>query len=313
MRQWRRHQIGGLALCLPLALAGCVGGEGAPPATPDALPPIAQAEPDAQTRAALAYYRKIEDFYLSTDRLRTDRGGKDAPFGATDLARNFLAIAFFEEFSGKGGMLVARPREVRLQRWTAPVRIGISFGPSVPEDQRRKDRAEVAALAMRLATLTGLPVRLTEADPNFLVLIENPTDRPTIGQRIRGFLPGVSTPAVQSAAMIKADVYCTVLSSTPGRSGAYDRALAVIRGELPELLRQSCLHEEIVQGFGLLNDSPRARPSIFNDDAEYALLTRQDELMLRILYDPRLKPGMTLAEARPIVETIAAELLPGES
>ncbi len=35
--------------------------------------------------------------------------------------------------------------------------------------------------------------------------------------------------------------------------------------------------------------------------------------MLKMLYDPRLKPGMTLAEARPVVETIAAELMGGES
>jgi hypothetical protein len=74
-------------------------------------------------------------------------------------------------------------------------------------------------------------------------------------------------------------------------------------------MRRECFHEEIAQGLGLINDSPRARPSIFNDTKEFALLTRQDELMLRILYDARLKPGMTLAEAAPIVEVIAAELM----
>ena len=35
--------------------------------------------------------------------------------------------------------------------------------------------------------------------------------------------------------------------------------------------------------------------------------------MLKILYDRRLRPGMTLEQARPIVETIATELLGGES
>jgi hypothetical protein len=77
-------------------------------------------------------------------------------------------------------------------------------------------------------------------------------------------------------------------------------------------MRRACLHEEIAQGLGLINDSPQARPSIFNDNSEFALLTRQDELLLRLLYDPRLKPGMSLAEAKPIIETIAAELVAGE-
>ena len=63
------------------------------------------------------------------------------------------------------------------------------------------------------------------------------------------------------------------------------------------------------QGLGLANDSPQARPSIFNDDEEFGLLTRHDELLLRILYDSRLSPGMTEEEARPVVEIIAAELL----
>ena len=89
--------------------------------------------------------------------------------------------------------------------------------------------------------------------------------------------------------------------------------MAVIRSELPQRMFQSCVHEELAQGMGLANDSPRARPSIFNDDEEFAYLTRHDELLLRILYDPRLVPGMTEAEARPVVQTIATELLGGNS
>ena len=55
------------------------------------------------------------------------------------------------------------------------------------------------------------------------------------------------------------------------------------------------------------------RPTIFNDDEEFALLTVQDEMMLKILYNPALRPGMTLQEARPIVERLASQLLGGES
>ena len=89
--------------------------------------------------------------------------------------------------------------------------------------------------------------------------------------------------------------------------------MAVIRAEHPDLLRLSCIHEEIAQGLGLPNDSPRARPSIFNDDEEFALLTKQDEMMLRILYNPALRPGMTVEEAQPIVARLAAKMLGGAS
>ncbi len=85
--------------------------------------------------------------------------------------------------------------------------------------------------------------------------------------------------------------------------------MALIRSEHPDLFRLSCIHEEIAQGLGIPNDSPRARPSIFNDDDEFALLTRHDELLLQMLYDPRLTPGMTAEEARPIARIIARELM----
>ncbi|MFO7759375.1 MAG: DUF2927 domain-containing protein, partial [Roseovarius sp.] len=51
-------------------------------------------------------------------------------------------------------------------------------------------------------------------------------------------------------------------------------------------------------------DSPTARPSIFNDDDEFALLTRHDEILLELLYDPALDPGMTPDEARPILRRL---------
>ena len=42
-------------------------------------------------------------------------------------------------------------------------------------------------------------------------------------------------------------------------------------------------------------------------------LSESDRNIVRILYDPRLQPGMTRAEAMPIVREIAAELEPPPS
>jgi hypothetical protein len=69
-------------------------------------------------------------------------------------------------------------------------------------------------------------------------------------------------------------------------------------------MRRACVHEELAQGLGLADDSPAARPSIFNDDDEFALLTRHDEILLELLYDPALTPGMTVEEARPVLRRL---------
>jgi len=138
-------------------------------------------------------------------------------------------------------------------------------------------------------------------------------ERRRIGPELDRLVPGIDPAAQQTIAAIPRSTFCLVLAFSRGNSSTYTNAVAVIRSEHPDRLRSSCVHEELAQGMGLANDSPAARPSIFNDDEEFAFLTQQDELMLRILYDRRLRPGMTEAEARPIVETIVAELLGGES
>lgn len=91
------------------------------------------------------------------------------------------------------------------------------------------------------------------------------------------------------------------------------KAAAVVRAERPLTLRQSCNHEELAQALGLPNDGSKVRPSIFNGDEGFAFLATQDELLLRTLCDRRNRPGMNAAEARPIVERIAPELLGGEA
>ena len=65
----------------------------------------------------------------------------------------------------------------------------------------------------------------------------------------------------------------------------------------------------MAQGLGLANDSPRARPSIFNDDDEFALLTTHDEMLLNMLYNPALRPGMGIDEARPILRRLIARAM----
>ncbi|MCV2871296.1 DUF2927 domain-containing protein [Defluviimonas sp. WL0050] len=269
--------------------------------------------PSPQSQVERAYYARVEANYLAQDLLRVDGGAEDAPFGPRELAENFLRIAFFDEFTERGGQLVAEASENRLHRWRQPVRIGVEFGASVPLEQRRADEAVISDYASRLSRLTGLPIRVSTWRPNHVVMIVNAGERAGVVDRIRVFAPEVSDAALDSVAHMRPDTYCTVFSFTPGQSASYSGALTVIRGELPDRLRLSCIHEELAQSLGLVADHPRARPSIFNDNEEFALLTRQDELMLRMLYDRRLSPGMTLAEARPIVEAMAAELLPAGS
>ena len=147
---------------------------------------------------------------------------------------------------------------------------------------------------------------------NFQVLIVNDDERRTIRARLQEFVPNVTDATVKAVEQMPLSTFCIAFAFTSGQSATFTKGIAVIRAEHPDALRLSCIHEEIAQALGLSNDSLAARPSIFNDAKEFGTLTWADELMLKMLYDDRLRPGMTEAEAAPLVEVMAAELMGGQ-
>ena len=70
------------------------------------------------------------------------------------------------------------------------------------------------------------------------------------------------------------------------------RSIIVINEQRSIEAIDHCLLEELVQSMGLPNDTDVMRPSIFSDKDRMVSLSRNDELLLRTVYDPRLKAGL---------------------
>lgn len=278
--------------------------------------PVAAA-PDALSADLAAYYRRIETERLARGLMRRDDGSADAPVSAAILARNYVDIALFDEYLQSAGRFTARSSAANLRRWEVPVIYRLEFGASVPATLRWRDHAAVASLVSRMAAASGHPMRLlpqgTASGGNFHVLVLSEAERRAIGPRLQTLVPGIDPAVIRLVTDMPRETFCLALAFSRLGSDAYTDAVAIIRAEHPDLTRLSCYHEELAQGLGLANDSPRARPSVFNDDQEFALLTAHDLLLLRIHFDARLRPGMSQAEAAPIVRQIAAELVGGES
>lgn len=303
------------ALATAGALAGCdvpetgaVAVAPAPTPRPDA---IAVPEAGGLSPELVSYYGRLQRGLLAQGLLRTDGGGIDTPYTKRDVVRNFLRIAFYEEYAEAGGRLVARESASQLHRWEKPVRLTLEFGPSMTPAMRTRDRNELVSFANRLERVTGHPISVGNRG-NFHVFIVSESERRALGPRLRQIMPNISRTALNTVINLPESTYCLAFATDPEQDGTYDQAVAVIRAEHPDLLRASCIQEEIAQGLGLSNDFPQARPSIFNDDEEFGFLTTHDEILLKMLYDPRLRPGMSETQARPIVEAIASDLMGGE-
>ena len=146
---------------------------------------------------------------------------------------------------------------------------------------------------------------------NFHILILNEEERRAYAQQLSVLVPGMPQASIDRIVDLPRSNFCAVSAFVGSRKdAAISAAVAIIRAELPDQLRASCIHEELAQGMGLANDSPSVSPSIFNDNEEFGLMTRHDELLLQMLYDPRLEIGMDEEQATPIVRRISQELLP---
>lgn len=317
------RQVAALAALGIVALAGCESSTLAPRQTavlpaerpaglvppPAPAPPAEAVGPSEASRDLAAYYARVQNDLLVRGLLRTDGGGPDTPFTDTMLARNFERVALREEYERGEGLRPSSGAAGAIKKWIKPVRVTAEFGASVPAERRAEDSRVLSAFVARLARVTGHPISMSDAGANFHVLFVSEDDKALIVPRIREIVPDVNPASLSLFDNLPRTIHCLVIAFSDRQGGHdYGQAIAVIRAEHPDLLRKSCIHEEVAQGLGLGNDDPRARPSIFNDDDEFALLTTHDEMLLEILYDPRLRPGMNAEQAMPIVRERAAEL-----
>jgi len=268
--------------------------------TPSAIPHGAVS---ARSRSLKRFYSNLQRHQLSHGLMRTDGGGIDTPYSDADLLRNFEKITFFDEYPTGGG------RDSRygihqnvLRKWAGPVRFSVEFGPSVPPDVQAKYHATVVSFVARLARITGHPMSVTAENPNFFVLFVNEDERPLVMNRLYSIHPNFNATTAEVIQNLPKKVHCLAVSfGGQTFANTLQNTVVLIRTEQPELNQLACVHEELSQGLGLPNDSSQARPSIFNDDSEFALLTTHDEELLRLLYNPALSPGMSIEQARPIL------------
>jgi hypothetical protein len=224
--------------------------------------------------------------------LRTEADPPDVPYTNARLVENFRRIAFYTYPNDERH--VPKP----LTKWQSPIRYVVMGGEG--------DAWQVDALMRRLSGLTGLAIeRVGEDEANFIVLLMDDGEQRAAR---RAFVDADSRAFFDS--FVSAIFDCGAIADWSDDAPEITKALVYLHGDLSGLYRRLCFHEEISQSLGLFNDDPTVRPSIFNDDDEFALLTRHDEYLLRILYDPRLRSGMTPEEAMPLVVRIVDELRP---
>lgn len=278
---------------------------------PVAPPPEPAPEASAESQRIAAYYASIQSRLLAQGKLRREYAPKDAPFSADDLVYSFEQVALHDEYALGANGFVEQKTASSLRRWKKPVRVGLYFGPQVSAEQRKKDRASVASFTARLAAISGLNMRLTNLkNANFIVMFLNRDEQISLTPELANSIPQLLPAIVQEIQNSPRNIFCVAYAlSNADQPTDYSGAVILIKAEHRGIMRESCIQEEMTQALGLANDGPDIRPSIFNDDEEFAMLTRHDEALLKMLYDKRLHVGLTPDHARALLKQVAEDAL----
>jgi Protein of unknown function (DUF2927) len=69
-----------------------------------------------------------------------------------------------------------------------------------------------------------------------------------------------------------------------------------------------CAYEELLQSLGPINDTSSVPWTMFNDDVSMGFFDVYDQYILNLLYDPRIKAGMTVAEVNAALPDVLADV-----
>lgn len=207
------------------------------------------------------------------------------------IVRSFSTIALNSDFTQQNS---------KIRKWDKNINYYFVHGIT---DQPLHEELTKKHL-QHLARITGLNIRQTDqrSQANLVIMFSREKNMLTDFIRETGIK---ATPSVRKLA--RQSVCLSNMRFNP--MGDINHATVMIpvdrARERAKLL--TCIVEELSEVMGLPNDSESVYPSIFNDKSYHELLTGLDYLMLKMLYDNRIKAGMDKQQAEPILKKIVRE------
>lgn len=204
------------------------------------------------------------------------------------ILNSFIDITLNREHGGQGG---------RLNKWQQPIRYQVIDRTG---DEQLHQRM-VAAQMLHLASITGLDIRLAEQPDTSNLRIIFASEQDLDHDLMQDF--GLSNKAFRQQIIHDSVCLARVKASKNGEIEAAGVIIPVDRARAHGKL-MSCVVEELTQVLGLVNDSAKVFPSIFNDRSFNDFLSGLDYILLKLLYEPSIRAGMNQAELQQQLKQI---------
>jgi hypothetical protein len=194
-----------------------------------------------------------------------------------------------------------------LFKWSGPVQIASFFGEQIDEGVHHAMRASLAQMHL-LGTIAGSDLKLVKKDSgdviNFVVLLsaDFAKDR---DEAFSTLLSGVFAGRTALYDELSSGPSPVCQGHLFAESGAsVSGGLALVEGDTDVTSFRRCLHRSVLNVLGLRHPLPEDVDSVLNPDSEREAWTSIDFLLLRMLHDPAIKPGMGRQDVASIFPAI---------
>lgn len=210
-------------------------------------------------------------------------------------------VDIFEEFLDLTFSLESGQVIQRMTRFEGPVKVAL-VGRHAPQVSHDLDR-----LLLRLRNEAGMRISRTMNAQAANIIIEGIPKR-----QLRRAAPNAAcivVPRVESWRQFRRARFSRLgdWSSLEVR----DKVSIFMPTDISAQDARDCLHEELAQALGPLNDLYRLPDSVYNDDNFNIVLSAYDMLILRITYAPELRSGMSKGDVAAVLPKILARTNPG--
>jgi hypothetical protein len=210
-------------------------------------------------------------------------------FTDSQIIEGFMKVAFGAEYHLAG-------RVDRIRKYDAPVRV---FADGTRADRKAQLAKIVADIAARVQHL-DIAMAATNEGANVQVKLVRDRD---LYRTMATFYGRERAREIRSSL----DPQC-LSGFRKNERFEIEHSDVILTVDNGDFVFLDCAYEELLQSLGPINDTSTVPWTMFNDNVSMGYFGVYDQYLLNLLYDPRIKAGMTVQEVRAVLPDVLADV-----
>ncbi len=211
-------------------------------------------------------------------------------FTDSEIIEGFFKTAFGAEYHLAG-------RVDRIRKYEVPVRV---FADGIGRPERKAQLARIVADIARRVQHLDIAMAPNSEAANVVVNLVRDRD---LSRTITTFYGS------ERAREIRASLDPQCLSGFRKNDRfEIEHSDVILTLDSGDFTFLDCAYEELLQSLGPINDTSSVPWTMFNDNVSMGFFDVYDQYILNLLYDPRIKAGMTVQEVRAVLPEVMSDV-----